>query len=83
VRKIETELKNNGYEFKINKLEFNNGKLISIKGKISRNNRYQYFAASDFDKLIITDTAVQEDNTSFNFLVEAGTLYVDDNSDWQ
>ena len=84
VKKIETDLKGRGYDFKITKAGYDNsGKLILIRGHITKHNHKQYFNASDFSRLIITDSPENTDEDHFNFLVEQGRLSVNDTPDWQ
>jgi hypothetical protein len=83
VRKIEADLKERGYDFKITKTEFKNGRLFEIKGHIAKNNHKQYFSASEFSRLIIADSPEDNDNEHFNFLVEQGKLSVNESPEWQ
>jgi len=77
LRKLESSLKSSGYNLKINKTEYKDGKLKSISGTINKINVEggPAFVASDFSKLIITE-APDEDNSLFNFLVQSGNLKV-------
>ena len=77
MRKLESSLKSSGYNLKINKTEYKDGKLKSISGTINKINVEggPAFEASDFSKLIITE-APDEDNSLFNFLVQSGNLKV-------
>ena len=82
VKKLEADLKEKGYDFKITKAEYNDGRLVLIKGHITKHNQKQYFNASNFSRLIISDSPDNNDD-HFNFLVEQGRLSVNDSPDWQ
>lgn len=78
LRKLENNLKASGYNLKITKTEYKNGRLISVSGTINKiDTRGQAFVASDFSKLIITE-APDADNNLFTFLVQSGNLKVFD-----
>ena len=83
VKKLEANLKEKGYDFKITKAEYIDGRLVLIKGHITKHNQKQYFNASNFSRLIISDSPDSNDDDHFNFLVEQGRLSVNDSSDWQ
>lgn len=84
VKRVEADLKGRGYDFMITKASFSSsGKLILIKGHITKHNHKQYFNASDFSRLIITDSPEKNDDGHFNFLVEQGRLSVNENPVWQ
>jgi hypothetical protein len=84
VKKLEADLRDKGYDFKITKAEYNNsGRLILVKGHITKHNHKQYFNASNFSRLIITDSPDNNDDDHFNFLVEQGRLNVNDTPEWQ
>lgn len=83
VKKLVSDLKDRGYDFNLTKTEYKNGELVLIKGRISKGNHKQYFTASDFSRLIITDSPDKNDDEHFNFLVEQGRLSVNNTPEWQ
>ena len=74
LRQMATDLKAKGYDLKIDKIEYRNGKIVLLTGTISAPGRKKSFKVFDFIKFAISDVQAENDKMEFNMYVMNGNL---------